>query len=87
MSGASIAKPYRDRMASIVTDPEFEILYKKYLPYLELHGIEEIFGVFDVVQASPEEAITGKLIWHPEYDLPLELKKDIIRIFHRHFKD
>jgi hypothetical protein len=81
----SILKPYRDRMSSIVADPEFKSLEKKYQPYLELHGFEDIFGVFDIKQAPSGEAITGKLIWHSEYDLPIDLKKDITKIFNRYF--
>ncbi len=86
MDDADILKPYRDRMSSIVTDPEFDILEKKYQLYLDLHGIEEIFGVFDIKQTQTGEAITGKLIWHSEYDLRIDLKKDItkfcfVRIF------
>jgi hypothetical protein len=74
-------------MSSIVADPEFKTLEKKYQPYLELHGIEEIFGVFDIKQAPPGEALTAKLIWHSEYDLPIDLKKDIIKIFNKYFVD
>ncbi len=74
-------------MGSIVVDPEFKTLEKKYQPYLELHGIEEILDVFDIKQSPPCETITGKLIWHSEYDLPIDLKKDIIKIFNKYFVD
>jgi hypothetical protein len=74
-------------MSSIMADPEFQTLEKKYKPYLDLHGIGEIFGVFDIKQAPPGEAITGKLIWHSEHDLPIDLKKDITKIFDRYFID
>lgn len=87
MSRAGNVRPYRDRMGSIAADAEFEILEKKYQPFLEMHGIEDIFGVFDIVQAQPEDAVTGKLIWIQERDLRIELKKDITRIFNRHFVD
>ena len=74
-------------MSSIIADPEFETLEKKHQPYFELHGIEGIFGVFDIKQTPPGEAITGKLIWHSEYDLHIDLKKDITNIFDRYFID
>ena len=74
-------------MSSIVADPEFITLEKKYQPYFELHCIEEIFSFFDIKQTPPGEAITGNLIWHSENDLPINLKKDITNIFDRYFID
>ncbi|WP_462266469.1 hypothetical protein [Mucilaginibacter sp.] len=85
MEGTNNLKSYQERMSSIMADPEFQLIQKKYQPYLDLHGIEEILGVFDIKQAPPGEAITGKLIWHSEYDLPIDLKKDITKIFNKYF--
>jgi len=87
VADSSILNTYQNRMNSIVTDPEFQVLEKKYQSYLDLHDIEEIFGVFDIKQGPPGEAITGKLIWHSEYDLPIDLKKDITKIFNKYFVD
>jgi len=49
--------------------------------------LSKIFDVFDIKQATSGEAITGKLIWHSEYDLPIDLKKDISKIFDKYFVD
>jgi hypothetical protein len=87
MTQSSILDTYQNRMSNVVADPEFKSLEEKYRPYLDLHGIEKIFDVFDIKQAPPGEAITGKLIWHSEYDLPIDLKKDITMIFNKYFVD
>ncbi|MEO3402388.1 hypothetical protein AAFN85_00695 [Mucilaginibacter sp. CAU 1740] len=87
MTQSSILDTYQNRMSNVVADPEFKSLEEKYRPYLDLYGIQDIFDVFDVKQAPSGEAITGKLIWHSEYDLPIDLKKDITKIFNNYFVD
>jgi len=77
--------PYRERMFRFVKDPELAQLEKKYEPYLDLHDLEEISELYDIVQAPPNDAITGRLIWTTQRDLPIDLKKDIIAIYSRYF--
>lgn len=82
---SSSTKSYSDRMQDFVTDPEIQQLEKKYEPYLDIHVIEDFLEVCDIVKAPIGEPITGKLIWKADYDLPLEMKKDIINLFNKHF--
>jgi hypothetical protein len=78
-------KTFSDRMQDFVTDPEIKMLEAKYEPYLDLHVIEFLLEVCDVVKAPLGEPVTGKLIWKTDRDLPIELKKDIIKLYRRHF--
>jgi len=82
-----IELPYRERMFEFITDPELAQLDKKYEPYLNLHEIDAISDLFDVVQGAKNEAISGRLIWTTQRNLPIELKKDIIAIYSRYFVD
>lgn len=77
--------PYRERMFEFSKDPELTQLDKKYEPYLNLHEIETVSDLFDVVQGSKNDAISGRLVWTTQRDLPIELKKDIIAIYSRYF--
>lgn len=79
-----ITKSYSERMQGFVTDPEVQQIDAKYDPYFELHLIEGIFSICDVIQ-SHSGINTGKLIWKTEHDLPIELKKDVIKLFRKHF--
>lgn len=81
------AKPYRERMFSLVADPELKAMEIRYEPYLDIHAIEDVLEGCDIIQASPEDVPTGKLIWKEGYDLPLELKRDIINLYNKHFID
>jgi hypothetical protein len=85
VDSSDLENSYSDRMQSFVTDPELKLLEDKYEPYLDIHVIEDILEVCDIIQAKPGEPVTGKLIWHTEHDLPIELKKDIIKLYRRHF--
>ena len=80
-----ISRTYSERMQAFVTDPELKVLEGKYEPYLDIHVIEDILAVCDVIQAPAGDSVTGKLIWHTEHDLPIELKRDIIKLYRRHF--
>jgi len=81
---SQVIKSYSERMQSFVTDPEVKLIDAKYDPYFELHLIEGMFAICDVVQSNSGVTI-GKLIWRTEHELPIELKKDIIKLFRRHF--
>jgi len=80
-------KTYSNRMQTFVSDPELPLLDKKYAPYLELYKIDDVLDTFDIIQNPVSDSLTGKLIWNTDYDLPTELKKDLMRIFNRHFVD
>ncbi|MXV52027.1 hypothetical protein GS399_13680 [Pedobacter sp. HMF7647] len=80
-------KSYSDRMQEFVTDPEIKKMEDKYEPYLEIHEMEDVLEGCDIIQSSPGEAVTGKLIWKSNYDLPLDLKKDIIALYNKHFEN
>jgi hypothetical protein len=77
-------KPYRERLFDFVKDPELKEIDTKFEPYFELHGIEDASDLFDVVQSLPN-AITGRLVWKTQRDLPIELKKAIIGVYSRYF--
>jgi hypothetical protein len=80
-------KTYSKRMQSFVSDPELLDLDTKYDPYLELHQIDDVLDTFEIIQNTATETLTGKLIWNTELELPTELKKDLMRLFDRHFVD
>lgn len=80
-------KSFNDRIQSFATDPELAILDKKYDPYLEIHKIDDILDTCDIIETPPSEAISAKLWWNTDYDLPTELKRDVIKLFNRHFVD
>lgn len=79
--------PYRERMFKFVKDPELDQLDEKYEAFLDLHNIETVSELYDVVEASKYNALTGKLVWTIQRDLPIELKRDIIRIYSKYFVD
>lgn len=85
METPEIELSYRERIFRFVRDYDLAQLEKKYEPYLNLHDLEELSKLYDIVQASPNEAITGRLIWTTERDLPIELKKDIIAVYSKYF--
>lgn len=87
MDEQSSGKSYSDRMQSFVSDPELELLDLKYDPYLEIHQIDDVLFGCDIIQNPPDQLITGKLIWKEGYDVPLDLKKDILNLYNKHFVD
>ncbi|WP_158825691.1 hypothetical protein [Mucilaginibacter lacusdianchii] len=66
---------------------EIPPLNEKYDSYFDLHGIEDIGDLFDVIQVHNSPDITGKLIWKGNHDLPTELIRDITQLFNRYFVD
>lgn len=87
MTAEQQAKPYRERMFSLVADPELKAMEIRYEPYLDIHAIEDVLEGCDIIQANPGDVPTGKLIWKEGYDLPLELKRDIITLYNKYFID
>ncbi|WPV01660.1 hypothetical protein SNE26_07725 [Mucilaginibacter sp. cycad4] len=78
---------YQDRLFAFINDSELAVIDTKFEPYFELHKIEDIFDLFDVVQSAPDDAITGKLVWKMQRDLPIELKKAVIAVYNKYFVD
>ncbi|MDB5122513.1 MAG: hypothetical protein JWP94_642 [Mucilaginibacter sp.] len=87
METSTIGKSYSDRMQLFVTDPELQSLDLKYDPYLEIHEMDDVLTGCDIVQISTGDKENGKLVWNTEYDLPTELKRDIISLFNKHFAE
>jgi hypothetical protein len=81
---SQVTKSYSERMKSLMADPDVEFINTKFTPYFELHKITDMFDVCEVMQAQ-SGASAGKLVWRTDHDLPIELKKDIIKLFRRHF--
>lgn len=79
-----LMKSYRERMQSLMADADVEFINTKYTPYFELHKITSMFGVCDIIHAQSGVS-TGKLVWRTDHELPIELKKDIIKLFRRYF--
>jgi hypothetical protein len=57
------------------TDSKFEMLEKKYQRYLDLHSIEEIFGVFQIKQSPPIESLKANSFGIPGLIFLLILKR------------
>ncbi|NCD72528.1 hypothetical protein [Mucilaginibacter agri] len=76
---------YMARMTSLVTDPDFLTITRKYCTYLDTNNISEVFELFDVVPSLPGAASCGKLIWTSTTPVPPDLKMQIINIYCRHF--
>lgn len=78
---------YQDRLFSFINDKEFAAIGQRFEPYFELHKIEVIFDLFDVIQSDSGGNNTAKLIWKTQRDLPIELKKAVIDVFSRYFQN
>jgi|GEM_PF-4281277 len=76
-------KTYSDRMQDFVV--EAANLNDKYEPYLDIHSIDDLRDCFDIVQIPGDKIPGGKIIWKDNYDLPLDIVKDIMLLFNRHF--
>ena len=78
-------KTYSDRMQDFVV--ESSSLNNKYEPYLDIHKIDDLRDCFDIVQIPGNNPPVGKIIWNDNYDLPVDIAKDIMLLFKRHFVD
>ncbi|WEA03852.1 hypothetical protein [Mucilaginibacter sp. SJ] len=78
---------YQDRVFAFINDKEFATIDQRFKPYFELHKIEGIFDLFDVIQSDSGGNNTAKLIWKTQWDLPIELKKAVIDVYSRHFQN
>jgi hypothetical protein len=78
-------KTYSDRMQNFVV--EASSLNNKYEPYLEIHEIDDLRDCFDIVQIPGNKTPAGKIIWKDNYDLPVDIVKDVMLLFSRHFVD
>jgi hypothetical protein len=76
---------YQDRLFAFINDNELAAIGQRFQPYFELHKIEHIFDLFDVVQSATNDITIGKLIWKTQRDLPIELKRAVIDVYSRHF--
>ncbi|WP_179415965.1 hypothetical protein HDF19_06695 [Mucilaginibacter sp. E4BP6] len=87
MAESETSLSYSDRMQNIIADPELQVLDQKYEPYLDLHQTENLMDACDIIPNPSTEPVTGKLIWKEGYDYPIEIKRDIITLYNRHFVD
>ena len=78
---------YQDRLFAFINDKEFATIGQRFKPYFELHKIEGIFDLFDVIQSDSGDINTAKLIWKTQRDLPIELKKAVIDVYGRYFQN
>ncbi|SEM76952.1 hypothetical protein SAMN05192574_101754 [Mucilaginibacter gossypiicola] len=78
---------HQDRVFAFINDKEFAAIGQRFEPFFELHKIEVIFDLFDVVQSDSCGNNTAKLIWKTQRDLPIELKKAIIDVYSRYFQN
>jgi hypothetical protein len=78
---------YKDRLFAFINDKEFAAIGQRFKPYFELHKIEGIFDLFDVIQSDSGGNNTAKLIWKTQRDLPIELKKAVIDVYGRYFQN
>jgi hypothetical protein len=78
-------KTYSDRMQDFVV--EASSLNNKYEPYLDIHEIDDLRDCFDIVQIPGNKTPVGKIIWKDNYDLPVDIVRDIMLLFNRHFVD
>jgi hypothetical protein len=78
---------YQDRVFAFINDKVFAVIDQRFKPYFELHKIEVIFDLFDLVQSASGDITTVKLIWKTQRDLPIELKKAVIDVYGRYFQN
>ncbi|MEO3406008.1 hypothetical protein AAFN85_19005 [Mucilaginibacter sp. CAU 1740] len=78
---------YQNRLFAFINDNELAAIGQRFQPYFELHKIEHIFDLFDVVQSATNDITIGKLIWKTKWDLPIELKKAVINVNSSYFQN
>ncbi|WCT13369.1 hypothetical protein [Mucilaginibacter jinjuensis] len=76
---------YKARLFRFFNDPKHDLLDKKYAAFLELHDIEAVSDLYEIVESAPNDALCGRLIWTTEWDLSIELKTDILNVYSNHF--
>lgn len=81
----SISSRY-DAFMAFVNDPALNELDEKYDPYLAIHMIDDIRDTFELVVKDKDAPILHyKLLWNTEFELPTELKKDILNLYNKYF--